>query len=77
MAVIIEDFGPNVEIGHTSGNSDKIWEDIAVDLLDSNQIITNSCYWADGNLHAFGITFTNGQSLFKELIFTSKYQIQE
>ncbi len=75
--MIIDDFGPNIEIGHTFGNLDKIWEDITVDLLDSNQIITNFCYWADGNLHAFGITFTNGQSLFKELIVTSKHWIQE
>ncbi len=37
--MIIEDFGPNIETGHTFGNSDKIWEDIAVDLLDLNQIM--------------------------------------
>ncbi len=75
--MIIKDFGPNIEIGHTFGNSDKIWEDIAADLLDSNQIITFFCYCTDGNLHAFSITFTNGQSLFEELIVTSKYWIWE
>jgi hypothetical protein len=48
-----------------------------VDLLDSNQIIKIFCYWANGNLHAFGITFTNRQSLFEELIITSKYWIWE
>ncbi len=75
--MIIEDFGPNIEIGHTFSNSDEIWEDIAVDLLDLNQIMTNFCYWADENLHAFSITFTNGQSLFEEPIVTSKYWIRE
>jgi hypothetical protein len=47
-------FWPNIERGYTFGNLDKIWEDIAVDLLDSTQIITNFCHWADRNLHAFG-----------------------
>ncbi len=75
--MIIEDFGLKIEVGHTFGNLDKIWEDIAVDLLDLNQIITNFCYWADGNLHPFGITFTNRQSLFEELMVTSKYWLWE
>jgi hypothetical protein len=71
--VIIEDFGPCIEIRYTFGHLDKIWEDTAVALLNSNQIITKFCYWANGNLHAFSITFTNRQALFEETPIISGY----
>jgi hypothetical protein len=56
---------------------DKIWEDIAADLLGSNQIITKNCYWADRNLHAFSNKFTNRQALFEEIPITSEYWLRE
>ncbi len=77
FAVIIEDFGPSITIGYTLGTSDKIWEDITADLLGSNQIIPKFCYWADGNLHTFSNTFTNGQALFEETPITSEYWLRE
>jgi hypothetical protein len=77
FAVIIEDFGPSITIGYTLGTSNKIWEDIAADLLGSNQIITKFCYRADENLHAFSNAFTNRQALFEETPITSEYWLQE
>jgi hypothetical protein len=77
FAVIIEDFGPSITIGYTFGTSDEIWEDIAADLLGSNQIMTKFSYLADGNLHAFSNTFTNGQALFEETPVTSEYWLRE
>jgi hypothetical protein len=77
FAVIIEEFGQSITIGYTFGTSDKIWEDIAADLLGWNQIITKFCYWADRNIHAFSNTFTNGQALFEETSITSEYWLQE
>jgi hypothetical protein len=73
LAVIIEDLGPCIEIGYTFGHSDKIWEDTVAALLKSNQIITKFCYWVEGILHAFSITFTNGQALFEETPIISGY----
>jgi hypothetical protein len=75
--VITEDFGPCIEIGYTFGHSDKIWEDTAATLLNLNQIMKKNHYWADGNLHAFNITFTNGQALFEETPIISGYWLQE
>ncbi len=76
--MIIEDFVPSITIlGYTFGSSDEIWEDIAMDLLSSNQIITKFCCWADRNLHTFSNTFTNGQALFEETPITSEYWLRE
>ncbi len=50
---------------------------VAVDLPDLDKIIKKLAYWLDGDLYAFGITFTNGQSVLEELAITSELWLEE
>ncbi len=45
---------------------------VAVDLPDLDKVIKKLAYWLDGDLHAFGITFTHGWSVLEELAITSE-----
>jgi hypothetical protein len=78
ISSIIKELGPHIKIEYTFNETNpEPSEDFAKDLLNTSKIILILAYHFLVDLHAFGVSFKNGQAEWEEIQVTSTYWLQE
>ncbi len=73
IAGIIEELGLGLEIKYTFKGTEITFKDRAGNILNTGKIILKLAYQINGELHAFGVFFNNGQLEWEQIPITYTY----